>query len=155
MTDQNRMDWLLDKCVSEGRITAAGRAEWAGRYLSDPAGTEAVLAALAPTPIGAGVLGHGTSDPIDSMRDTGIALARNKQSRRRSRNTGRFTTDGRSPMASAAGEPVQAEHMRPVEQPVSSIELTPENVARWTQELFPETRAGSGAQQGRVTRDAT
>jgi hypothetical protein len=59
MTDQTRMDWLLDKYVSEGRIAQTSRAAWAGRYANDSAGTEAVLAALTPTPIGVHPL-HGS-----------------------------------------------------------------------------------------------
>lgn len=46
----------------------------------------------------------------------------------------------------------QAGHVHPVVRAEESIELTPENVEGWTHLLFPETRAGAGAKQGRVTR---
>jgi hypothetical protein len=131
MTDDIRMNAILDRCVSEGRIAQTSRASWAGRYANDPAGTEAVLAALTPTPIG--VLGHGRGDAVDETLAAGRALLG---------------------VSHAVGEPVQAEHMRPFERPAAEVELTPENVERWTRELFAETRAGAGARQGRVTRDA-
>jgi hypothetical protein len=137
MHDQTRMDYVLDRAQTEGRITASSRPDWAGRYLNDPANTEAWLAMLQPTPVGAGVTGHG--DPIAATAAAGLALVG-------------------SPPAAAVGEsrePVNAQHMRPVEA-VSAVgvELTPENVKRWTCELFPETRAGIGEEtKNRITRD--
>jgi len=131
MTDDIRMNAILDRCVSEGRIAQTTRAAWAGRYMNDPAGTQAVLAALRPTPIG--VLGHSGGDALDQTLAAGRALLG---------------------VSHAAGEPVQAELDALVERPAAEVELTPENVSRWTSELFPETRAGAGARQGRVTRDA-
>lgn len=141
--DDIRMNAILDRCVQEGRIAQASRAAWAGKYANDPAGTEAVLAKLTPTPIGRGVLGHG--DHVDATLAAGRALVAPR--------------DGRAagPGVLAAGqEPVQAQHLRPAAPQEEQVELTPENVQRWTHDLFPETRAGAGAgaTQGRITRDA-
>jgi hypothetical protein len=139
MIDTTRRDYVLDRALREGRISQGSRAHWVNEYDRNPTGTETLLAALAPLP-GAGVLGH---DAVQATVDAGRALVQP------------YRRPAQPVPAAAAHEPVQAQHMRPVEQPATDIELTPENVARWSAELFPETRAGRGPQQGRVTRDQT
>jgi hypothetical protein len=63
-------------------------------------------------------------------------LARhNAHHTRRSRKTGRYTNDGRSPLASAPTQPAPpAQAARPPAAD-GDLTLTPENVARWSAEL--------------------
>jgi hypothetical protein len=65
MHDTTRREYVLDRAHNEGRIARASRAHWAREWDRDPAGTEAVLAALQPMP---GVLG-----------DPGIAAGERQQ----------------------------------------------------------------------------
>ena len=138
MTDTVRRDYLLEQAVRAGKFPATRIPHYVAQYDRDPAGTEQLLASLTPVPT-SGVLGH-SGDEVDQTLAAGRALLGN-----RSRVA--------SVPAAAAGEPVQAQHLRPVEQPASAVELTPENVERWTRALFPETRAGAGAGRKRITSD--
>ena len=138
MTDTVRRDYLLEQAVRAGKFPATRIPHYAARYDRDPAGTEQLLASLTPVPT-SGVLGH-SGDEVDRTLEAGRALLGNRGS-------------VASVPAAAVREPVQAQHLRPVERTASSVELTPENVERWTRALFPETRAGAGTERKRITSD--
>jgi len=134
MTDTVRRDYLIEQAVTAGKFPPERAAHYREQYDRDAAGTERLLASLAAIPMG--VLGH--RDPVEQTLAAGRALLGNR---------GGIA----SPPAAATREPVQAQHIRPVEQPTAAVELTPENIERWTHDLFPETRAT--AAQGRITMD--
>ena len=129
-THELRREYALDQAMAEGRFVAASRAGWTARFDADPAGTERALAMLTPIPPAA----FGTS--VEQTATAGLTLMRGG-------------------VAATAGtqEPLRVEHPRPV-TPAVEVNLSPEQVSSWTQELFRETRAGAGPRKGRITRDA-
>lgn len=115
MPDTTRRDYVLDRCMGEGRIIQASRADWQARYDRNPAGTERVLAMLAPLPA-------DPVDPIQATAQAALALARGTQ-----RGPTSFSpTVAREPVRIAAAAVVD---------PVGMVG----RVKRWTRELFPET----------------
>lgn len=99
MLDASRTEQVLDQAVAAGKIPPDRKPYYRQLHERDPAGTERLLASLAP-----GLL------------------------------------------PSAPAGPVQAQHPHPVTVgPAAEAEINPEDVARWTGALFPETRQrGSG-----------
>jgi hypothetical protein len=137
MTDTIRRDALIAQAVTAGKFSQERAAHYAAQYDRDPAGTERLLASLASVP--GNVLGHG-GDEVDRTLAAGRALLVNR---------GVVA----SAPAAATREPVQAQHLRPVEQVEGNIELTPENVEKWTRDLFPETRATGTQTRQRISSD--
>ena len=103
----SRRDQLISAAIQAGKFPPERRAHWQTVYDRDPAGTEQVLAVLAPGLMPANTSG---SMPLGGGR-------------------GNTATAGLTLAGSS--------------QPVAHADLTPEVVASWSQELFPETRRGN------------
>ena len=119
MLDTTRRDYVLDRYMAEGRIIQASRADWQARYDRNPAGTERVLAMLAPLP----------ADPVDPVQATAqaaLALVHGKQ-----RGPTSFTP-------TVALGPVQRSVRATVAASADPAGLLGQ-VKAWTRELFPET----------------
>lgn len=135
-----RRDYLISEAIRAGKFTAARAQHYRQMYDRDPAGTEQLLAALAPAGTAlaaAGALaGHPgpQAEPAPYPRELFPELARH---------------DRHAPVApalAAVAAPQPAPPARPAADPGV---IPPEQVARWSAELFPETQAARG---GRVTR---
>ena len=119
MPDTTRRDYVLDRCMGEGRIIQASRADWESRYDRDPLGTERVLAMLAPLPA-------DPADPVQATAQAALALVRGKQ-----RGPTSFTP-------TVALEPVQRPVRATVAASADPVGMVGQ-VKAWTRKLFPET----------------
>lgn len=116
-----RREYALDQALAAGKFTAARRAFWSQRYDADPAATAQVLAALAPA------VAEQPPYPPELFPE----LAR-QQPRRRPATTA---------LASAAA----------AAPPDRDFELSDEQVAAWSRQLFPDA-ALAGSAYRRITR---
>lgn len=139
MVDTQRREQLLAEAVRAGKFTAQRAEHYRQLYDSDPAGTEQVLAALAPVGnaiTAAAVLAGAPAAVLAEVppypRELFPELVRRE----------------RRAAPPAAAEPAAAEHVRPGAPPAEAS-IRDEQVARWSAELFPETQA---QQHGRITR---
>lgn len=130
-----RREYVLDTAVAAGKFAESRRAHYRQMYDRDPAGTEQLLAALAS--VGSEKppyprelfpeLARLPSFPPEEDADAGVVAMSRRQP------------------PSSGHAPAPAAHAS------SGMELTPENVSRWSAELFPETAAGG--QPGLITFD--
>jgi hypothetical protein len=140
MRDATRRDYVLDQAVAAGKFSAARRAHWQAQYDRDPFGTEQTLAVLASG------LASGGASAVPGFNSPHTAslfpdLARARQPRR-----------GRAAARVAATSPVRAtQRQTATPSAEEATELTPEVVAAWSRQLFPDT-ASFGIRPGRVTR---
>jgi hypothetical protein len=118
MADAIRREYLLDHAILAGKFPVQRRQHWQQRYDRDPVGTEQVLAALAPIVTGAQVSPY----PREMFPEL------DRQPRRQ-------RAGASAPSASAAHVSAAA----PLPPTVAAgDDLTPEVVAAWSRELFPE-----------------
>jgi hypothetical protein len=129
MSDVIRREYLLDHAILAGKFPVQRRQHWQQQYDRDPVGTEQVLAALAPIVTGGGVSPY----PREMFPEL------DRQPRRQ-------RAEARAPAATPA-------HVSAAAPPAPTVaagdDLTPEVVAAWSRELFPE--AAYAEIQRRVT----
>jgi hypothetical protein len=131
MTDTARRDYLIGEAVAAGKFMAERAPFYRERYDRDPAGTEQVLAMLAPAL--AGVAGL---EPAPYPRELFPELDR--RARRAAGVPATFAPAATAPPAATAA------HARPV-TPAAESALTPEQVGAWSHELgFDRVEASVG-----------
>ena len=134
-----RRDHLVEQAVHAGKFPPERRGHWRTLYDGDPAGTEATLAALAPALVGVRTPAALLAGDSPYPRELFPELVR---------------ADRRAVVTThATSAPAAAAHPRPAAPPseASETELSPELVANWSHDLFPEA-AASGTGRSRVSR---
>lgn len=137
MLDPQRRDYVLDHAIGAGKLPQSRREHYRQMYDRDPAGTETVLAMLAPglpgvtRPAAAGFNSPHTPELFPD-------LVRGQRGRH-------------GPGTALASAPVPLPAQRAPAPAEGDTLLTPELVAGWSRQLFPES-ASLGFRPGRVTR---